>query len=347
MANLDNSGPILIDAVLTTTGRRRMAEGNFKISKFALGDDEIDYSLYVAGTGSAYQDLEILQTPIWESTTSDDTTIQYGLLSFNRNDLLYMPDMVVNEKIQGAAVSSNNVYYVAANAETYNKLIASDALGDPKYVMEPNQDNGTKLILETGLNGAASDGVNGTESNRLGYLQSEGLVDKRLGVRADNRLFKGVMGPKGDRNTRFNNKADGMADINLPISQVAFAGKSKGTSNYNTAYIKGVNNTVTYNPNQSATNISAIDKGGGGPRASATAVNFAIDETMKSTSTGTRSSKYTLHGSTNKQGTDFGWSSTEYFDIADSTVYVEGEESSAEKQVNVRIIRYVGDAAKD
>ena len=81
MSFLDNSGPIILDAVLTTTGRRRMAQGNFKIAKFALGDDEIDYSLYVAGTGSAYQDLEILQTPIFEAATSENLTIQNGLRS--------------------------------------------------------------------------------------------------------------------------------------------------------------------------------------------------------------------------------------------------------------------------
>ena len=48
MAFLDNSGDIILDAVLTDTGRYRLAkgDGSFKISKFALSDDEIDYSLY-------------------------------------------------------------------------------------------------------------------------------------------------------------------------------------------------------------------------------------------------------------------------------------------------------------
>ena len=43
MAFLDNSGDIILDAVLTDTGRLRLAQGDgsFKISKFALGDDEI------------------------------------------------------------------------------------------------------------------------------------------------------------------------------------------------------------------------------------------------------------------------------------------------------------------
>ena len=48
MAFLDNSGDIILDAVLTDEGRRRLAraDGSFKITKFALGDDEIDYSSF-------------------------------------------------------------------------------------------------------------------------------------------------------------------------------------------------------------------------------------------------------------------------------------------------------------
>ena len=48
MAFLDNSGDIILDAVLTDEGRRRLAagDGSFRISKFAFGDDEIDYTLY-------------------------------------------------------------------------------------------------------------------------------------------------------------------------------------------------------------------------------------------------------------------------------------------------------------
>jgi hypothetical protein len=68
MGFLDNSGDIILDAVLTDLGRKRLAEGNgrFNISKFALGDDEIDYGLYDKNntSGSAYYDINILQTPV-------------------------------------------------------------------------------------------------------------------------------------------------------------------------------------------------------------------------------------------------------------------------------------------
>ena len=46
MAFLDNSGDIILDAVLTDLGREEMAAGDFSVKYFALGDDEIDYSEY-------------------------------------------------------------------------------------------------------------------------------------------------------------------------------------------------------------------------------------------------------------------------------------------------------------
>ena len=48
MAFQDNSYGIVLDAVLTDVGRKRMAEGKFKVTKFAVGDDEIDYRLFLS-----------------------------------------------------------------------------------------------------------------------------------------------------------------------------------------------------------------------------------------------------------------------------------------------------------
>ena len=46
MGFLDNS-TITVDAILTKRGREILSQGgNFKITKFALSDEEIDYSLY-------------------------------------------------------------------------------------------------------------------------------------------------------------------------------------------------------------------------------------------------------------------------------------------------------------
>ena len=89
MAFLDNSGDIILDAVLTEIGRKRMANGNFTIVKFGLGDDEINYGKYNKNhaSGSAYYDLEILQTPVFEANTGYNSGINYGLLSFTNPNL--------------------------------------------------------------------------------------------------------------------------------------------------------------------------------------------------------------------------------------------------------------------
>ena len=97
MAFLDNSGDIILDAVLTDTGRYRLAkgDGSFRIAKFALADDEVDYGLYDP-TQTGTEDLEILNTPIFEAFTDNATGLKSKLLSIPRNDLLYLPVLKLN-----------------------------------------------------------------------------------------------------------------------------------------------------------------------------------------------------------------------------------------------------------
>jgi len=95
MGFLDNSGDIILDAVLTDTGRLRLSrgDGSFKIAKFALGDDEINYGNYNVNdaNGSAYYDLDILKTPVFEAFTNNTSNMNSRLLSIPRTNLLYLP----------------------------------------------------------------------------------------------------------------------------------------------------------------------------------------------------------------------------------------------------------------
>ena len=85
MAFLDNSGDIILDAVLTDLGRERLSrgDGSLRIEKFALGDDEINYSLYDKNnaSGSAYYALQILQTPVLEALTNTAASLKSRLIS--------------------------------------------------------------------------------------------------------------------------------------------------------------------------------------------------------------------------------------------------------------------------
>jgi hypothetical protein len=123
MAFLDNSGDIILDAVLTDTGRYRLAQGNgsFKITKFALGDDEINYGSYNKNnpSGSAYYDLEILQTPVLEAFTNNTSTLQSKLLSIPRTNLLYLPVIVQNStQVTAKASGSSDIHVVCVNEDT-------------------------------------------------------------------------------------------------------------------------------------------------------------------------------------------------------------------------------------
>ena len=122
MAFLDNSGDIILDAVLTDTGRMRLAraDGSFKIVKFALGDDEINYENYDLNhaSGSAYYDLEILQTPVLEAFTNNSSLMKSKLISMSRNDLLYLPVLKWNQNLANTAANASGSCLVAVDTST-------------------------------------------------------------------------------------------------------------------------------------------------------------------------------------------------------------------------------------
>jgi hypothetical protein len=83
MAFLDNS-IITVDATLTQKGRELLAaQGTLNITSFALSDDEIDYRLYQPNhpQGSAYYDLAIRNTPVFEAFTDETQVLKYKLVT--------------------------------------------------------------------------------------------------------------------------------------------------------------------------------------------------------------------------------------------------------------------------
>ena len=139
MAFLDNSGDIILDAVLTDTGRLRLArgDGSFKITKFALADDEINYETYNTqhASGSAYFDLEILQTPVFEAFTNNTSTMKSKLISLTNNNLIYLPVLKLNSidpdakptlaaGASGATLFSSGSHVVLVDSDTVTEVNA-------------------------------------------------------------------------------------------------------------------------------------------------------------------------------------------------------------------------------
>ena len=80
MAFLDKTS-LIVDAVLTDKGREKLSTNSFTITKFALGDDDIDYSLYnEANTnGPNYYGIAIENMPLLEAFTRGTEALRYKL----------------------------------------------------------------------------------------------------------------------------------------------------------------------------------------------------------------------------------------------------------------------------
>jgi len=163
MAFLDNSGDIILDAVLTDTGRKRLAagDGSFKIAKFALGDDEINYGLFDRNhaSGSAYYDLNILQTPVLEAFTNNTSVLNSKLITYNQNDLLYLPVVKLNTltrvPIDQSTLLTSSVrpvdgYVMTADVDTTNLFngVAPAANG---LIFGANSNSENMVIFDQGI----------------------------------------------------------------------------------------------------------------------------------------------------------------------------------------------------
>jgi len=75
----------VLDAILTTKGRELLAkgDGSFNITKFALGDDEIDYTLWNPGhpSGSDYYGAVLENMPVLEAVTNEASVMKFKILA--------------------------------------------------------------------------------------------------------------------------------------------------------------------------------------------------------------------------------------------------------------------------
>ena len=83
-----NNAVITVDAILTDRGRELLArgDGSFKITQFALSDDEIDYSLYdpTDPSGSAFFGKNIENMPLLEAMPKATQNLRYKLTTLPR-----------------------------------------------------------------------------------------------------------------------------------------------------------------------------------------------------------------------------------------------------------------------
>lgn len=191
MAFLDNSGDIILDAVLTDTGRYRLAkgDGSFRIAKFALGDDEINYRLYDKNntSGSAYYDLSILQTPVLEAFTDNAAGLKSKLITISRNNLLYLPVLKLNEKESINKRFGNGSFLVASDSTIQPQMTSSNG-GTGTYLegvlKGVTVSEGNSIKIDQGLDTEEISPRNGIDAD-LKETQYIIEIDNRLGTICD------------------------------------------------------------------------------------------------------------------------------------------------------------------
>jgi len=83
-----NNTAVTVDAILTKKGRELLArgDGSFRITQFALSDDEIDYTLYnpTHPSGSAFYGEAIENMPLLEAFPDETQIMKYKLVTLPR-----------------------------------------------------------------------------------------------------------------------------------------------------------------------------------------------------------------------------------------------------------------------
>tara|TARA_R110000824_G_scaffold28264_4_gene95196 strand:- start:407 stop:1372 length:966 start_codon:yes stop_codon:yes gene_type:complete len=202
MAFLDNSGDIILDVVLTDHGRKVLAkgDGSFQITKFAVCDEEVDYSLYntAHASGSAYYDIEILQTPILEAFTNNGSSMKTKLASFQDLNLLYLPILKLNTNLStthkhtnDTSLETTGIYLIAVDRDTEG----TDNSGTTAAVgIDSNSEHVTGILFGSSFESSQTIRVDqGLDSSEISPKQSSligNMMEDVYIIQMDSRLGK-------------------------------------------------------------------------------------------------------------------------------------------------------------
>jgi len=119
-----NNSIVTVDAILTKKGRELLAknDGSFRITQFALADDEIDYTLYNPShpSGSAFYGEAIENMPLLEAFPNETQIMKYKLVTLPRGTarlpILDLGSSAIEIK-QGAnfAITPQTLNYLGGN----------------------------------------------------------------------------------------------------------------------------------------------------------------------------------------------------------------------------------------
>lgn len=250
---LDNSGDIILDAVLTDTGRQRLArgDGTFTIAKYCFADDEINYGIYDTTAATAKKDLNILQSPILEAFTNSNTTVKHRLVTLDGQDKsLFLPVARINTRsatgtypgFPYASSTDNggdtNKYVVVVNQTGVDKYVSDASALDltqqqwPNGFVDgtsPNKAAAYRFVIDQGL-----------DTNQVSYkvALTPNLVETEYLLHVDNRMLK-LVSPAGTPQVESFVDSNNIATYVITDSAFYSQGASSGAAQSGDSVIAG------------------------------------------------------------------------------------------------------------
>ena len=211
-----NNSIITVDAILTTKGRELLAanDGSFRITQFALSDDEIDYTLYNPShpSGSAFYGEAIDGMPLLEAFPEDSQMVKYKLATLPRGTAK-LP--VLN--LGYAAITLQQGAVIAITPQTLNYLGNDQTFETSGYSCTIADVRLLNTFEATGINTAAATNSNLNSTTTIGTNVSSTVTGTQITLRATtiNTLF-------GSNSTLLStltvNGLDSGARITIPIT---------------------------------------------------------------------------------------------------------------------------------
>jgi len=328
MAFQDNAGGIVLDAVLTDLGRRKLAQGNFRVSKFALGDDEVDYTLGNRDTGDFSLDSF---PPILESFATEAGTINNTLMNFARVDVMYIPQVRVNNLVSSStSAHTDGFYYFAVNKETRRRLELNIGTS---FVIENDRYDQAKLVIESGILPDVVLDIDPTPQNKESYIYNLDLYDKYYLTYVDTRFIENVLLSPSD--SQFENDENDVLYMNLgPLKTGTKVSLPGIIDNYDCYRIQASDNGVVEVAAGSGDAHSMFS----GPRSTIFALNLKTINDISADSSSPTNFRYSKFGETSYNL--FG--SSERYDFIESSIYIQGLSTNSTLNVPIRIVRYSG-----
>ena len=185
-----NNQVVTVDAILTKKGRELLAknDGSFRITQFALADDEIDYTLYNPEnpSGSAYYGEAIENMPLLEAFPDESQMMKYKIATLPRGTAV-LPVLDAGF----SAINLQQGVSIAVRPQTLNYLGAATSAETSGYSATIADVRTMATYNATGIQTDAAQQQNATSTTTLGTNVSSTVIGTTINLRATtvNTLF--------------------------------------------------------------------------------------------------------------------------------------------------------------